>query len=267
MEYQYIVLDIENGIATLTLNRPEQMNAINNKMMSEELPDAFNRIERDDEIKVLILTGAGDRAFCTGADAKERLLTRMAGETIEPTRYEKVKAMGWIGEMLYRMPKPCIAAVNGIAAGAGVALTMLCDIRICSENARFGLIFVKRAIIPDCGSTYLLPRLVGTAKALELMWTGDIIDAREAERIGLANRVVAKDNLMDEAKKFAFRLAAGPSIAIELMKVGVRKAMNNDYEGQLDFESRAQQLCMKTNDFKEGVQSFFDKREPKFTGE
>lgn len=266
MAYEHIILNVKDGVATLTLNRPEKMNAINNKMMSEELPDVFDRIERDDEIKVLILTGAGDRAFCTGADAKERLLTRMAGEAIEPSRYEKVKAVGWIGEMLYRMPKPCIAAVNGIAAGAGVALTLLCDIRICSENARFGLVFVKRAIIPDCGSTYLLPRLVGTAKALELMWTGDIIDAREAERIGLANRIVAKADLMDEAKKFALRLSSGPSIAIELMKVGVRKAMNNDYEGQLDFESRAQLRCMNTNDFKEGVQSFFDKREPKFTG-
>lgn len=266
MDYQDIIFEVKDGIATLTLNRPEKMNAISNKMMSEELPDALSRIEKEDDIKVLILTGAGDRAFCTGADAGDRLVTRMAGKRIEASRRERIKPLGWIGEMIYRLPKPAIAAVNGVTAGAGASLAMLCDIRICSENSRFSLVFVKRGLVPDTGASYLLPRLVGMAKALELMWTGDLIDAREAERIGLVNRVVPKEDLMGEARKLALRLTSGPSIAIELIKSLARKSMDNTYEEQLVFESRAQQLCMTTEDFKEGVQSFLEKRGPHFTG-
>lgn len=257
MDYQDIILEKKDGIVTLTLNRPEKMNSISNRMR-EELMDAFSRIETDDNLKVLILTGAGERAFCTGAD--------LAGKKIEPSRHERIKPMGWIGETLHRFPKPVIAAINGVTAGAGVAFVMLSDIRICSENARFGFVYIRRGLVPDCGSTYLLPRLVGMAKALELMWTGDFIDAREAERIGFVNSVVPKEDLIGEATKLALRLASGPSIAIELIKLAVRKGMENTYENQLDFESRAQQLCMTTDDFKEGVQSFLEKRDPRFTG-
>lgn len=243
MDYQDIILEEKDGIATLTLNRPERMNAISNRMR-EELTDAFSRIKRDDNIKALILTGAGERAFSTGADAGERLI----GKKIEASRHERIKPVGWIGEELYHLSKPVIAAINGVTVGAGLAFAMLCDIRICSENARFSLVYIRRGLIPDCGSTYLLPRLVGMSKALELMWTGDFIDAREAERIGLVNKVVRKEGLMQEAAKLANRLASGPSVAIELIKLAVRKGTENTYENQLDFESRAQQLCMITED-------------------
>lgn len=266
MNYQTILLEIRDGVAVLTLNRPEKMNSINNLMLMEELPHAFSLMERDDAVKVLILTGAGERAFCAGGDAGDRLVNRMSGKKIESSRFEKIKPVGWLGEMMYRFKKPAIAAINGMTAGAGVAIAMLCDIRICSEKARFSLVFIKRGLTPDCGITYLLPRLVGSAKALELMWTGDIIDARAAESIGLVNRVVRNEDLISEARKFALRLASGPSVAIELTKWAVRKGMENSFENQLDFESRAQHLCMSTEDFKEGVKSFLEKREPHFIG-
>ena len=266
MDYKDIILERKDGVATLTLNRPEKLNAVSNRMMSNELPDAFDIIERDDDIKVLILTGAGDRAFCTGADVSERLATRLAGQKIETTRWETIQPVGWIGTPLYRLRKPAIAAVNGIAAGAGAALPMLCDIRIASENARFSFVFVKRGIIPDCGSTYLLPRIVGTAKAIELMWSGEIIDAKEAERVGLVNKVVPQDKLMSEAMDYALRLAHGPSVAIEMIKWSTRASWSNNFEQQLEFESRAQRLCMSTEDFEEGYKSFVEKREPHFKG-
>ena len=272
MDYQDIILEKENGISILTLNRPDRMNAITRRMFSE-LYDAITTIEKDDDTKVLILTGAGERAFCAGADAGT--LADVAGDKsgvkVEfqkswGNRWEKIQPIGWIGKCLYYFNKPVIGAMNGVAAGAGLSLAMLCDIRIACEEARFTFAFVKRGLIPDCAATYSLPRLVGTPKALELMWTGDIIYAAEAERIGLVNKVVTRDKLMDETKEFARRLTQGPSIAIELTKWAVRKSLDNDFDRQLDFESRAQQICNTTEDFKEGVRSLLEKREGHFQG-
>ena len=272
MANQEIILEKEHGICVLTLNRPERMNALS-PTMRRGLVDIIADVDKDNESKVLIITGAGDRAFCAGADAGS--LARLAGDSpderaesqkTEFNRWGKIQQIGDIATYLHNLHKPVIGAINGVAAGAGLSLALLCDLRIASVNARFTLAFVKRGLIPDCGATYSLPRLVGKAKALELMWTGDIIDAKEAERIGLVNKVVPADTLMSEVKEFAARLAKGPSIAIELTKWAIQKSLDNDLDRQLDFESRAQQICNTTEDFKEGVRSFIEKREANFQG-
>ena len=271
MNEQDLLLEKEDGIAILTFNRPERMNALTRSML-RKLPEILSSLEKDDDIKALILTGTGDRAFCAGADAEA--LAEISGDSTKKTevpkrdgiRWEKIQPIGYIARDLYHFNKPVIGAINGVAAGAGLSLAMLSDLMIASENARFTFAFIKRGLIPDCAATYSLPRIVGTAKAKELMWTGDIINAREAERIGMVTRVVPQDKLMDECKAFAHRIAKGPSIAIELTKWAVQKSLDNDFERQLDFESRAQQICNTTEDFKEGVRSFIEKRESTFQG-
>ena len=163
--------------------------------------------------------------------------------------------------------KPSIAVVNGAAVGAGLSIALLCDIRIASDVARFSSIFVRRGLVADCGASYYLPRLVGAAKALELMWTGDIIDAKEAERIGLVRCVVPADELMKEAKEFALRLARGPSVVIELMKRMVYDGLNsNNFHSQMAQENFGQYVAWLTEDYREGVDSFIEKRESQFKG-
>jgi 2-(1,2-epoxy-1,2-dihydrophenyl)acetyl-CoA isomerase len=177
-----------------------------------------------------------------------------------------VQPVGYFGSALYSLSKPTIAAINGIAVGAGLSLALLCDIRISSDKARFGAVWVKMGIIPDVGGTYLLPRTIGLDKAFQLAFTGDIIDAKEAERIGLLTKVVPHDDLMKVTGELASRIAKGPSVAIELVKRGMYRAMGGDYNAQLDFESYAQNLCFQTEDFKEATAAFADKREPRFQG-
>jgi 2-(1,2-epoxy-1,2-dihydrophenyl)acetyl-CoA isomerase len=261
MSLNDLLLEKENGITTLTLNRPDKYNALTNEMV-KELRRIFEEMHRDDSTKVLILTGAG-RAFCSGADVVRRLA---AGGEAEKTRWELISPMGSNLLALAKMPKPTIAAINGVVAGVGNSLALACDIRIASEQARFTTAWVKVGFIPDGGATYFLPRILGMSKALELMFTGDMIDAAEAERIGLVSRVVPHNDLMTAVKELATRIAKGPSVAIELMKKGAYRSLDHDLESQLDFESFAQEICRNTKDHKEGVEAFMQKREPKFEG-
>ena len=258
-----LVFEKEGNTAILRLNRPDKLNAITVEIR-EGLLEAVEKVRAEDDIRVLIITGTG-RGFCSGADV-ERQAARIAGEIAQVSRRDTLALMGGICPVIARLEKPSIAAVNGVAAGAGLSLAMACDIRIAAEDARFSAIWVKRGLIPDAGATYFMPYLLGMSKALELMYTGDIIDAREAERIGLVSKVVPAEELMDVAKEMANRIAKGPPIAIELIKRGAYKALYDRLEAQLEFETYGQRICNTTEDHTEGVRAFMEKREAEFKG-
>jgi len=267
MKYNAITLTIREGVAVMTLNRPEKLNAMNPTLL-EESAGVLKTLNENDKVKVLILTGSG-RGFCSGAD----LSGPVSGIDMNQPglgRREKLEPFVRFGVLireLERFAKPTIAAVNGIAAGGGLALALACDIRIAAEEARFSAIFVKRGLVPDCGTTFYLPRVIGTGRALELMWTGDVIDARDAERIGLVNRVVPGKILLVEAKKLAFRLAESPSVSIELTKKLVYEGLKaSSALAQLMSEDYAQYVCRQTEDVREGKASFLEKRPPRFKG-
>ncbi len=263
MEYEGLKLEKSEGIAVLTLNRPEKLNAITVEMGAVGLPKLLREIQDDDDIRVLIITGAG-RGFCAGADVNTLAsLTQLASKL---KRQERLQAVGAFALLLYHLEKPVISAINGVAAGAGVSIALLSDIRIASENARFGMVFVDRGLIPDCGATFLMPRILGTGKSFELMYTGDIIDAREAERIGLVDKVVSHETLMTETMALAKRLAKAPPLTLAQIRRAVHSGLLNNLEQQLFFETYAQNFLFGTEDFLEGVNSFLEKREPQFKG-
>ncbi|UCG82203.1 MAG: enoyl-CoA hydratase [Dehalococcoidia bacterium] len=260
MAVEGLVFNKEDGIATITFDRPEKLNAVTEAMRTE-VHRIATELRSDDEVKVLIITGAGE-AFSTGADASE--LTADYSGPIEP--YILKRPLGWWTLPVRYFPKPTIAAIPGVVAGVTFSLALACDFRFASDKARFSMVFIKRGLVPDGGATYYLPRMVGTSKALELMLMGDTIDANEAERLGLVNRVVPHEELMKVTREFAARIASGPSVAIELIKKGVYKGAVGELEAQLDFETLAQRICFQTEDFKEGITSFLEKRQPKFKG-
>jgi 2-(1,2-epoxy-1,2-dihydrophenyl)acetyl-CoA isomerase len=262
--YEDAIFEKEEGIATFTLNRPERLNALS-PGIRQAFIRAVENVNQDDDIKVFIITGAG-RGFCSGADVRG-----LAGQ--QEIRSGEAGRRGIMGPLslpvlrLSQLDKPVIAAVNGVAAGAGFGLAMACDIRIASENARFISVFVRRGLPVEWGLSHFLPRVVGTAKALEIMWTGEAVNAQEAERIGLVSKVVPPDNLIKEAKTLAARLAKGPSIAIELIKRTVYSGLqNNNLSAQLGYETYAAGVCAGTEDFTEGVKAFIEKREPIYKG-
>ena len=224
----------------------------------------FNQIKRDDDIRAIIITGAG-RGFCSGTDVSIQLANGM-GKVIQETRYETIEQVGGFVMNIADMEKPIIAAINGIAVGAGLSIVLASDIRLASEKARFGAVWVKRGLIPDVGATYFLPRVIALDKALELTLSGDIIDAEEALEIGLVTKVVPHDELMPKARELASKIAKGPAVAIELIKRGLYRSLNNDLKVQLDYESYAQNICRQTEDHEEGVRAFSEKREPNFKG-
>jgi 2-(1,2-epoxy-1,2-dihydrophenyl)acetyl-CoA isomerase len=272
VNYQNIIAEKKDSIMLITLNRPDKLNAIDATML-DELARALQDADEDDEVKAVVLTGAG-RAFSSGADVttvaavvKPSMSPVPAVELGRRVRLKPFAGFGDVALRLRNLDKPTIAAINGIAAGAGLSFALGCDIRIASEKAQFSLIFVRRGVVPDTGATYLLPRLVGTSKALELIFTGDMLDAVEAERIGLVNRVVPDESLMPVTKELATRIAEGPSVAIELMKRAVYQGLEtNNFASQLAYEGWAQELCYETKDVEEGVRAFLEKRKPKFSG-
>lgn len=258
-----LVFEKEGNIAIMRLNRPDKLNALSLEMR-RGIPVMVEKVRADDDIRVLIVTGTG-RGFCSGADVGSQA-ARIAGEIAEMSRRETLALVGDFSLTLAKLDKPTIAAVNGVAAGVGLTLALACDIRIAAEGARFTAVWVKRGLIPDGGATYLMPQLLGMSKALELMYTGDIINAREAERIGMVSKVVRATELMDSAKEMANKIAKGPPIAMQLIKRGAYKTLYERLEAQLEFESYGQNICRSTEDHKEGVRSFMEKRKPKFKG-
>jgi len=267
MPYKLIMVEIADEVATLTLNRPDKLNCLNAAIL-HEMSAALTDLNKNEEVKALILTGAG-RSFCSGADLSEQ---PYGTDKNQPgiSRAEHITpfvSFGWVVKLIEDFTKPVIAAVNGIAAGGGLALALAADIRIASENAAFSAIFVKRGLVPDCGVSYYLPRLVGISKALELMWTGDKIDAKEAARISMVNKVVPPDQLMKSAQEFAQGLAKGPSLAIEMIKRMAYTALKSDSViTQMAVEDFMQQVCRESEDVREGVMGFLEKRQPNFKG-
>lgn len=267
MIHKYILVENENRTALVTLNRPDKMNAISPGVL-DELAHLLDEMAEDDDTRTLILTGAG-RAFSSGADLSGPTYgTEFNQEGISRrTRLEPFVRFGRVVRKLVNFPKPVVAAINGIAAGAGLTMALACDIRIASEKARFSCMFVRRGLIPDCGTTYLLPRVVGTAKALELMWTGDTVDVQEAYRVGLVSQVVPAGELLSRAKEFGAKLAKSPAVSVELTKKLVHHGLEDAYfPTQIACEAWAQSLCIQTDDFREGIRAFVEKREPRFEG-
>lgn len=265
---QPILFESEDGVATLTLNRPEARNALTTGSFLE-MERMLREIEADDAVRVVVLTGA-DRAFSAGADLKpvskqERRRTEapsfpgdVGGDILD--RGNRCMAR------LRALAKPVIGAINGDAVGIGCSLALATDLRIASENARFGVVFSRIGLGPDGGASSLLRELVGTAKALELLFTGDIIGAEEAHRLGLVNRVVAVDDLDAVTSELAHRLAQGPPLAYGAAKAAVYASANLPFESLLDFEARNQRVVGRSDDVKEGVQAFLERRKPEFQG-
>jgi 2-(1,2-epoxy-1,2-dihydrophenyl)acetyl-CoA isomerase len=263
MNYQQITVDRDRAVAKITLNRPDKLNALT-QVMSDELVDAFTTAGEDDGVRAVLLTGAG-RGFCAGQDLSEfRDATGEAGprDIKEHLRHAYHKLI----PIMVETPKPVVCAVNGVAAGAGLSLAVACDVRIASEAGRFTQAFVKIGLVPDSGGTWLLSRVVGPAKALELSITGDMLDADAALRIGLVSRVVAADALEKESLDYAATLAAMPTAAIGEAKALFRSAPAASLQEALDAEADAQQRMGSTHDFSEGVTAFSEKREPRFEG-
>ncbi len=267
MAYESIILQIADGVATLTLNRPNKLNALDPTLLQESAK-VIRDLNNDDQVKVLIITGAG-RAFCSGADMSGPIGgTDLNQPSIgRRERLEPFVSFGWLIRQIDEFAKPVIAAINGIAAGGGLAIALACDVRIASAEAQFSCIFVRRGLVADCGATFYLPRVVGVDKALELMWSGDFIDTKEAERIGLVTRVVPAEGLLKSAAEFASRLAHGPSVSIELQKRLIYEGLRTtSVQSQMAHENFAQNICSQTEDVKEGRASFLERREPNFTG-
>jgi 2-(1,2-epoxy-1,2-dihydrophenyl)acetyl-CoA isomerase len=264
MTYKCLLYEVKDKIATLTLNRPERLNALGDTLR-DDLHDAIVKSAANPEVRVLVITGAG-RGFCSGGDVKTMNERDRAGqgsytlnERISPQRDQTVL-------MMRDCPKPIIAAVNGAAAGAGANLALACDMRIASNVAKFTQAFVRRGLHPDWGGTYFLTRLVGTAKACELIFTGESIDAAEAFRLGIVNAVVQPEELMAKTYELAEKIAGGPPIAIRLAKRGIYHNQDADLRSALEYETYAQNICRETEDAKEGIKAFVEKRAPVFRG-
>ena len=262
MGYQQILTEREGVIFRITLNRPDRLNALT-QVMSDELVDAFTAAGKDDAVRAVILTGAG-RGFCAGQDLTEFRDTSEGRPPDIEAHLER--AYHKLIPIMVETPKPVVCAVNGVAAGAGVSLAVACDVRIAGESARFTQAFVKIGLVPDSGGTWLLPRVVGPAKALELSISGEMVDAENALRIGLVSRVVADDALEKESLDHAGALAALPTAAIAEAKALIRDSMGIDLREALRREAQAQARMGRTHDFMEGVTAFAEKREPRFEG-
>jgi 2-(1,2-epoxy-1,2-dihydrophenyl)acetyl-CoA isomerase len=250
------------GVLTLTLNRPEKLNALNVEL-GAGLAAAMDRAGADPRVRAVVLTGAG-RAFCAGGDLGAIRAARDAGRVaeLEPL----LRAGAQLILRMRTMETPIIAAVNGPAAGGGMNVALGCDVRIASEQASFGQSFAKVGLFPDYGGTYLLPRLVGPARAAEMFWLADMIPAREAERLGIVNRVVPHEQLAAEAHALAVRVAAAPPLAVRALKPALLGAGRAVLERALEFEVQQQMKCFFSEDCAEGLRAFFEKRPPLFRG-
>jgi len=253
----------ENGVAWLTLNRPERLNALSPEMTGM-LSETLQRLATDREVGAIVITGAG-RGWCSGGDVKT-MESRGRDQTVED-RVEGLRRSHQLPLLMRNCPKVIVAAINGPVAGAGLGLALACDLRIAGKSARFGTAFVRIGYSGDYGGTWSLTRLVGTAKARELYLLGDVIDAEEAHRLGVVNRLVDDDKLRDEAMAMARRLADGPRVALGYIKKNLFAAETEPFQTVLDLEAEHQARCAFTEDHKEAVAAFVEKRRPVFKGQ
>jgi 2-(1,2-epoxy-1,2-dihydrophenyl)acetyl-CoA isomerase len=257
MNFETILCEKRERVLTITLNRPEVLNAFT-LAMGEEMLQAFHEAEDDEDVGCIVLTGAG-RGFCSGADVREFQAGIESGTlgTVQP----QAESMC---QLMFNLKKPIIAAINGPAVGVGFTVTLPCDIRIASERARLGAIFVRVGLVPEFGSTFLLSRLVGLAKAKELALLGRIIDAQEALDIGLVSRVVPHEQLMPETMALATTLAQGPTRTLGLVKEVLHRGLVSDLAAAEDLETRVLATCVRSPEHAEGVRAFLEKRQPRF---
>jgi enoyl-CoA hydratase len=260
MDFKSIIFTKEQGIARITINRPEARNALNT-VVRQEIKAAIRDVEEDKEVRVAIITGAGDKAFISGADIT--VLKEM--NSVEIGEYAST-----LGQQLYtdieNLRVPVIARINGFCLGGGCELAMACDIRVASENARFGQPEINLGILPGGGGTQRLPRLVGWGRAKELIYTGRIIDAAEAERIGLVDKVVPVDSLDETVNQLAGTIASKSPLIISLIKQAINRGMYTDLAAGLSYEKANFSLCFATEDHMEGITAFLEKRKPEFKG-
>ena len=261
MEFKTIQLERHEEIGVVCLNRPEARNTLNMEMR-EELRIALEGLARDGAVKAIVITGKGT-AFCAGGDLGD---LRAIGDFKPFQGRQRMQSGHRLILALRNLEKPVLAAVNGPAFGAGWSLAMACDLVVASSTARFSLSFVKMGLIPDCGCLYLLPRAIGLPKAKELIMTGRVVEAVEARALGLVNKVVPPEKLFPEALALARELAQGPPLALGLLKKMVNWTFEKDFLTLLEEEALAQDLCFQTEDHREGVRAFFEKRKPEFTG-
>lgn len=263
MSYETLRVEQTGALATITLARPERLNALDRRM-ARELLDVLPRLDGDNAVRAILLTGEG-RAFCAGGDVHD-LMVGFQGTTTAD-KAAMVRLFNELILRLVRVEKPVVAAVHGAAVGGGGSLLLGCDVRYLSREARVGFVYVRRGLSgADIGTTYLLPRLIGLARAQELLLTGRIVDAEEAERIGLAHRVLPPDDLLPAARAIAEDLAAGPTVALRLTKRALFAAVLRDLPSDLELEAALQVQCMETEDHREAVAAFIEKRSPRFLG-
>ncbi len=261
MDLETLEYSLKEGVATVTMNRPERRNAVNRKMF-QELESVFAHIGSDRQVRSFVLTGKGDH-FCSGAD----LSIIEEAPTSKEQALERMREIHRILKTIVYCPKPGVAAVRGYAAGGGANLALACDIVVMAEDAKFAELFVKRGLVVDMSGTFTLPRAVGLHRAKELSLLGDPIDARRAYEMGIANRVVAPDEVAGTARELAEKLAAGPPQAMSMIKVALNDSFSKHFDEVLEQESTHQSELFSTKDLAEAITAFFEKRTPKFTGE
>jgi 2-(1,2-epoxy-1,2-dihydrophenyl)acetyl-CoA isomerase len=255
---------VTDGVAVLTMNRPDRLNALSETML-DALLEALPRLAADANVGVVVLTGAG-RGFCAGGDVKAMAEGReMAGDSLEE-RAQGLRDKMETSRMLHEMPKPTIAMVRGAAAGAGLSLALACDLRVAGESAKFATAFARVGYSGDFGGSYYLTQLVGTAKARELYYTADLVDAKQALALGLVNRVVPDDRLEEETLTLAGKIARGPRVAYRYMKRNLNAAESGTLKELLDLEAWHHTRTGQTEDHKEAAKAFVEKREPTFKG-
>jgi len=261
MRYESLLLEVEDGVAMLTLNRPEAMNSLS-QQMKDDLAAALNAIDADAEINVLLITGTGEKAFCAGADIKER-----AGTEPTPAEfYFRQQAAHRLFDRLAHFAKPVIAAINGVAYGGGAEIALCADIRLMADTASIGLTEVNLGVIPAGGGTQRLPRLIGASRAKELIFTGKRLSAEAAMSLGLVNRVVPSNELRSQTLDLAKQIASKPPLAVRFAKQAIDQGLQADLTTAMKFELYAAAILFDTDDRKEGMRAFVEKRPPRFAG-